>query len=241
MDKRGAARLSRSHLYGKVYMTFLAIQRQLQHSAGRKLKVRINDNRSTMLSVKWEQGYTKVSLHRMFLRAPQNVMDELACYLRRESKIIAPSVKAFIADNLQKYDYTHLLDRRKLHTQGSVYNLQKIYDDLNREYFDGALDLSITWFGKPKRRSRRRITFGLYHDTLRLVKIHRMMDSPAFPAYLVEFVVYHEMLHHVCPAYVDSKGLQRVHSKEFKAREKLFRYFDLAQHWIRDHQEYLFD
>lgn len=222
-------------------MTFLSIQRHLQQYARKKLKVRITDNRSTMLSVKWEPDCTKVSLHRMFLTAPQNVMEELACYLRKESKIISPSVKAFIADNLKKYDYSHLLDRRKLHTQGSFYNLQKIYDDINRDYFGGKLNLSITWFGSVRQRSRRRITFGLYHDTLQLVKIHRMMDSPAFPAYLVEFVVYHEMLHHVCPAYVDSKGLHRVHSKEFKEREKLFRYYDLAQHWIREHQGYLFD
>jgi hypothetical protein len=222
-------------------VTFLSFQRQLQHRAGSKLKVSINDNRSTMLSVKWESDCTKVSLHRMFLKAPHNVMEELACYLRRESKIIAPSVKAFIADNLKKYDYSHLLNRRKMHTQGSVYNLQKIYDDLNREYFGEKLDLSITWFGKPHQRHRRRVTFGLYHDTLRLIKIHRMMDSPAYPDYLVSFVIYHEMLHHVCPAYVDEKGLHRVHSKKFKEREKLFRYFDLAQHWIREHQGYFFD
>ncbi len=223
-------------------MTFLTIERHLQAYTGKKnVKVRITDNRSTMLSVKWEPGCTRVSLHRMFLKAPHDIMEELACYLRRESKIIAPSVKAFIADNLKKYNYAHLLDRRKLHTQGSCYNLQTIYEAINREYFGGALNLSITWFGTPRARSRRRITFGLYHDTLRLVKIHRLMDSPAFPAYLIEFVVYHEMLHHVCPAYVDEKGHHLVHSKEFKAREKLFRYYDLAQHWIREHQGYLFD
>lgn len=222
-------------------MTFLSIQRQLQHYSGKKLKIKINDNRSTMLSVKWEPHCTQISLHRMFLLAPSHVVRELGDYLRRESKIISPSVKAFIADNLKKYDYTHLLKKRKLYTQGSVYDLRKIYEDLNREYFKGSLDLSITWFGGPRQRARRRITFGLYHDTLRLIKIHRLLDSPAFPSYLIEFVVYHEMLHHVCPAYVDSKGLQRVHSKEFKEQEKLFRHYELAQHWIKEHQGYLFE
>ena len=44
------------------------------------------------------------------------------------------------------------------------------------------------------------------------------------------------MVHHVCPAYVDEKGLQKVHTKEFKAMEQQFEYYDLAQRWIKDHQ-----
>ena len=67
-----------------------------------------------MLSVKWEPDCTKVSLHRMFLQAPQECDGSLACYLRQEHKIIAPSVKAFIEDNLKSLDYSHQLDRSKL-------------------------------------------------------------------------------------------------------------------------------
>ena len=80
------------------------IQKQLEDSSGIKLKLRINDNRSTMLSVKWEPDGAKVSLHRIFLDAPRNVMDALACYLKREDRIIAPTVKAFIEDRLKKLD-----------------------------------------------------------------------------------------------------------------------------------------
>ena len=159
-----------------------------------------------MLSVKWEPDCTKVSLHRMFLLAPQNIMEELACYLRREINIISPSVKAFIEYNLQKLDYSNQLDLNKLKSQGNVYNLQHLYRELNREYFNEKLDLHITWFGKPTQRSRSRVTFGLYHDPLRLIKIHRRLDSPAFPDYVVSYVIYHEMLHHVCPSYVDERG-----------------------------------
>lgn len=221
-------------------MTMLSLQRELEENSKKKLKVKINDNRSTMLSVKWEPDCTKVSLHRMFLEAPRNIMEELACYLRRESKIISPSVKAFIEHNLQKLDYSHQLDINKLKSQGNVYNLRQMYQEVNNEYFNGKLDLHITWFGKPAQRSRTRVTFGLYHDPLRLIKIHRMMDSPAFPDYVVSYVIYHEMLHHVCPSYVDEKGMNRVHSKEFKAKEKKYHHFSLAQRWIKEHQAFLF-
>src|SRR5262249_43107748 len=135
---------------------------------------------------------TKVSLHRMFLEAPKNVMQALACYIRQEHKIIHPNVKAFIEEGLKNLDYSHLLDKSKLHVQGNIYNLKEIYDDLNNEYFDDKLRLFITWFGNGKR-SRSRVTFGLYHDPLKLIKINRLLDSPSIPDYLVSYVIYHEM------------------------------------------------
>lgn len=198
-----------------------------------KLKLKINDNRSTMLSVKWEPDCTKVSLHRIFLDAPRNVMDAVACYLKRKDKSIATSVRAFIEDRLQKLDYSHTIDRTKLYSCGTVYNLQKIYNKLNAEYFDGTLDLYITWFGKSNKRSRSRFTFGLYHDPLRLIKINRMLDNPTFPEYVVSYVVYHEMVHHVCPSYFDANGHHHIHTKEFKEMEEQFEHFDLAQKWIK--------
>lgn len=218
-------------------MTF---QERLENSSGRKLKLKINDNRSTMLSVKWEPDGAKVSLHRIFLEAPKNVMDALACYLRQEETIIGPTVKAFIEDNLKNLDYSHQLDRSKMYSQGHVYNLLKVYNDLNREYFNDKINLHITWFGKAIQKGSSRVVFGLYYDQSRLIKINRLLDSPSFPDYFVSYVVYHEMLHHVCPSYFDHKGQNQIHTKEFKAREVEYQHYDLAQTWIKENQASFF-
>jgi len=221
-------------------MSIVLFQEELEDSLRKKLQIKINDNRSTMLSVRWEPDCTKVSLHRMFLQAPQNIMQSLACYIKQEDKIIHPMVKAFIEKGLQKLDYSPNLDRSKLYQNGNVYNLQQIYDDLNKEYFDNQLKLSITWFGKFNQRNRTRVTFGLYHDPLKLIKINRMLDSPNFPDYILAYVVYHEMVHNVCPAYVDEKGINRVHTKEFKKMESHFKHFGLAEKWIEENQANFF-
>lgn len=202
--------------------------------------MKLNDNHSTMLSVKWEPDCTKISLHRMFLEAPRNIMQELACYIDGQRENIAPVVKAYIEDNLKRYDYRDRVDNQQLYSQGNVYNLKKIYNELNQIYFGGKLDLNITWYGKLVQRNRSRVTFGLYHEPLKLIKISRMLDNPSYPDYLVSYVVFHEMLHDACPAYVDEKGMHRVHSKEFKEREKEFRHFDLAQKWIKKNQAHFF-
>lgn len=216
-------------------------QEQLESSAGIKLRLKINDNRSTMLSVKWEPDYTKVSLHRMFLEAPKNIMQALACYLNGEHKKLDPSIKAYIEHNLQKLDYSHELDLSQLEVKGRVYDLGKIYHQLNQQYFNDRLDLYITWFGDDRRKTCRRVTFGLYHDPLRLIKINRLLDNHYFPDYFVAYVIYHEMLHYVCPAYVDKNGFKHIHSKEFKESEQQFTYFKEARQWIRDNQNYLFN
>lgn len=219
----------------------LLFQRELEERAGLKLNLKINDNHSTMLSVKWEPDCAKVSLHRMFLRAPYNIMNEVACYLKGENRILGPRLKAYIEANLQQLDYSHQLNLSKLETKGAVYDLQKIYDQLNRDYFQGLLKLHITWFGKGRKRPKNRFVFGLYHDPLRLIKINRMIDHSHFPEYFVSFIVYHEMLHHVCPPYVDEKGYKHIHSKEFKQREQQFKHFKLAEEWMKLNRHDLFE
>lgn len=216
------------------------LKESLEDRIGKKLHLKINDNRSTMLSVKWEADCTRVSLHRMFLKAPLKVMQDLTGYLKQEKKNLTPDVKAYIEKSLQTFDYSHQLDLKKLQVKGKEYHLQSIYDQLNEEYFEKKLKLSITWFGNTKRANRSRITFGLYYDPLKLIKINRLLDQPYFPIYFVRYVVYHEMLHYVCPTYVDERGVKQIHSKEFKTKEKEFKEFEQAQSWMRQNQNNIF-
>ena len=207
-----------------------------------KLKLKINDNRSTMLSVKWEPDcHTGVSppdvsagtkerdgSPRLLSKAEGQIdcSDSEGIYRRQSAECWIIPISSTVT---------------KLYSQGNVYNLKKIYDELNEEYYDGKLNLSITWFGKPWQRPRSRVTFGLYHDSLRLIKINRLLDSPSFPDYLVAYVVFHEMVHHVCPAYMDENGYHQIHSKEFKAEEARYRHFALAERWIKENQANFFD
>lgn len=217
-----------------------AFQKILESRCGRKIKMRVNDNHSTMLSVRWEPDHTRVSLHRMFLSAPTDVVDALAYYLKKSNHSLAPSVKAYIAQYRQKLDYSGSLDPRELKHEGRIYNLKKIYNDINEEYFEGKLRLNITWFGESVCRNKTRISFGLYHDTLRLIKINRILDKRYVPEYFIRYVIFHEMLHHVCPPHVDEGGTNRIHSNEFKRREKHFAEYHQAIQWIRNNRNKVF-
>lgn len=209
-----------------------------------QLELVVNENRSTMLSLlEKKRNRARLSIHRMFLNAPEDVISAIAHYVRgtrRPRKDLI--IRGYIQSNLPRYNYSYKINKDKLVSVGRYYNLKRIYDTLNKHYFQNKLDLDITWFGLSKRRQRRsRIIFGMYQDHLKLIKIHRIMDDPFFPDYFVRFVVYHEMLHEVVPGYVDEKGLFRIHGKEFKEREKQFEDYEKAILWEKKNKKQLFN
>lgn len=222
-------------------MTSICLLEKLETGSAKRIKLKINDNRTTMLSVKWEPEYTKVSLHRMFLKAPAEVMNSLGSYIRREKPTIDPTVKAYIENNLRSLDYSTKLKNSQLCSQGTVFNLQTILDNLNNKYFDGKLELGITWFGTKKPKTGSRIILGLYQESLKLIKIHRLLDSSHFPHFVIEFVIYHEMVHFLHPPYVDKNGITKIHHKDFKAKEESYEFFHQANQWIEKHQHDFFN
>ncbi len=237
------AAIQRGFLWKKSYRSegeSSGFQKNLETKVGKKLQLKINDNRTSMLSVKWERSHTRVSLHRIFLDAPNDVLEDLAYYLRKKQRGLSPAIKAFIEESWHKLDYSHLLDQENLCTRGEVHDLAEIYEKVNRTYFDDKVDLLITWYGIREKRNRSQVTFGLYYDSMKLIKINRLLDCPDVPSFVVEFVVYHEILHHVSPSYVEQSGKRNIHSKEFKKLEKQFHAYDEAMQWIEEHQADMF-
>lgn len=185
-------------------------------------------------------GLHKSIVAPVFLEAPENIMDALACYIRKEHKAICPSLKSFIEESVRRLDYAHVVDKMRLDVKGVAYNLKEIFDRINQRYFQRKLKLNITWYGKRTHRNRSQMTFGLYHEPLKLIKINRFLDRFDVPEYFISYVIYHEMLHYVCPPFVDEKGKQHIHTKEFKLREKDFEFYDLSQKWIEENREGIF-
>jgi hypothetical protein len=195
----------------------------------------VNENRSSMLNLlDKKQSGARLSVHRMFLEAPDPVIAAIAHYVRgsrRERPQHNLVLRKFIQEHLAQSDYTHLVDEHRLIHQGKHYDVKEIYDALNKKYFNGELELAITWYGKAPFRRRRRITYGQYLSGLKLIKIHRLLDNPFFPPFFVSFVVYHEMLHSIIPGCVDGRGRFSFHTTAFRKQEKAFEEYERAINW----------
>lgn len=217
---------------------------RLQYLLQMKVELVVNENRSTMLNLlKKERSFARLSVHKMFLEAPDPVISAIAHYVKGTRRNLSERnviLKEFIQRHLACRDYSHLVKSQELVSQGKIYDLKTLYDPLNQKYFNGELDLSLTWFGASSRKRRRRITFGQYFSGLRLIKMHRMLDDPFFPEYFVSFILYHEMLHSVIPGSKDARGRFCVHGKEFKEREKVFEHYHKAVEWEKRNKAIIF-
>ncbi len=198
--------------------------------AGRPLSLFITDNATSMVSIR-DKGKTVIMrLHRMFLDAGDDVITEIAQFLKHR-KGATPLLRKFLRQN------RHRIRRpspRKttMRTEGKYHNLDTIFHSLNSEYFDGRVSSSITWGAGNTRYVARKRTLGSYSRHVNTIRIHPVLDRKGVPRYFMEFVVYHEMLHADMDAN-EKDGKRSVHPREFREREKLFRQFTKAMAWER--------
>jgi hypothetical protein len=205
-----------------------AFKNYLEKSVRKDISIVITDNSSIMLSFKTCRSSVSLRIHRMFLSAGREVLDELSAYIRNGRKK-TPLIRAFIDKNIQNLKKKPPR-RTKLVHRGRKFDLLKIFNSVNSEYFGGSISSSITWSSKSPKRSVTKRTLGSYSQRSDLIRINPVLDSSAVPRYFLEFVVYHEMLH----AYMNNeptKAGKPVHSVEYKKREKLFHYYDRAIAW----------
>lgn len=215
----------------------------LMERTKKQIVLKLNHNKTNMLSVcDGRDSALRLSLHHMFLNATENVLDALCRFLcGRYTAKARRTLQDFINTCLQSLDYSATVPRHKLCVQGTVYNLQEVFDRINAEYFETPLSLHLTWYGQRRSSSSRyRATLGQYDGLYRLIKIHRCMDHSEIPSFFMDFVLFHEMLHHVIPPAVDEKGRTRYHGKEFKAREREFKQYREAKAWEEAHKERFF-
>jgi hypothetical protein len=111
--------------------------------------------------------------------------------------------------------------------RGKFYDLDRMFAKLNRDYFDGAIPKpTITW--SPR---RTRSILGHHDQVFDSITISKTLDSNDVPDYVVEFILYHEMLHIKHPARL-IKGRRHRHTSTFRLDERKFLDYEKAQKWI---------
>lgn len=111
--------------------------------------------------------------------------------------------------------------------KGLVYDLDRIFERLNLLYFDNRLQKPVlSW--SPRRTYR---ILGHHDATHETIIISRSLDDRRVPLYVVEYVVYHEMLHMLHPTEYRN-GRRYYHTPEFQRDEREFAYFEEASEWI---------
>ena len=205
-----------------------SLRSYLEKKTHRPVSLVITDNATSMLSIREKGGSVLVRLHRIFLAAGREVLDELSDYIKGKKRK-TPLIRSHINSN------RHQLREKKprkvhIRTEGKHSDLLEIFHSLNKQYFDGCVSAAITWGARGPRRSARRRTLGSYTAENSMIRINPILDSRSVPRYFLEFIVYHEMLHaHI--GIGENAGRRVIHSGEFKMREQEFKDYEKAITW----------
>ena len=195
------------------------------------------DNRSMMVSVKGNAvaGY-HLRIQVMFRQAPEAVWRALVAYVRGTNAGASAILRQYVRrhQHLLKPQSQRRTRARKIQSQGRHFDLEAICQALNRDYFGNQVQARITWGRQPPRRPRRSIRFGAYNSNERLIRINPLLDQAFVPRYVVENVVFHEMLHQLNPPQ-RINGRWAIHTPAFRRAERRFPYFGQAKAWQRRH------
>lgn len=220
-------------------LTIGQIEQKLALMLKRPVKVKVNRNRRSFVRVlKNQPSLIYLSLHALFLSASEKVICSLASFIKGDR-----AARARLNYHIQTCDLKiEKQENQKRNLIGNCYDLKVLYTKVKDRYFPKIEGLDITWFGKPNSKAKRSITLGSFDRGQKLIKIHRLLDRPEVPQFFVEFVLYHETLHHLFQPMLDQKGRRlELHTKEFKKAEQAFSDYQLCMDWQRRHLFSLFE
>ena len=111
--------------------------------------------------------------------------------------------------------------------RGEAYDLEEIFALINQTYFQNSIEKpTLSWSARKTYR-----ILGHHDSAHRTIIISKSLDDAKIPRYVVEYVVFHEMLHIFHPTmYRD--GRRYNHTPQFRRDEKKFAYFSEAEYWI---------
>lgn len=111
---------------------------------------------------------------------------------------------------------------------GAHHDLAPLYEGLNRRYF--AHTLVCPGLGWSTRAWSTQL--GCFDPALNQIVINRKLDREGVPDYVVNYVLYHEMLHQKHPVRF-ARCRREAHSAQFRAEEKLFADYDKALRFLK--------
>jgi hypothetical protein len=197
------------------------------------VRLAVTDNRSTMVSFRRSANALQLRLHHMFLDAPEPVVRAVAEYAGRGNRLAGGVLDDYIRGQQPRIRQERHAAEADLEPRGRCFDLQVLFDQLNRVYFHDSIQARIGWGRMPPRRRRKSIRLGVYDHQTREIRIHPGLDRPEVPSYFVEFIIFHEMLHQLFPSS-NGTGRRVHHPRAFREREKAFPLYAAALRWERE-------
>lgn len=189
------------------------------------------EGRST---VRIKEGRHEFKLNEALLAAPDDavagIVGILLCKIEgvRESKVDPLAARAYHDYMVQDRPRIGRKSRKHIEPVGH-------HRSLLESYLRVTLDMDLVVPDTPtlswsKEVSRRR--FGHWDPEHKAIVVSQILDDPNVPEFVLDYVVYHEILHIIHPVKMGSGSKRRVHTATFRRDERKFPQWKEAEAWI---------
>ena len=189
-------------------------------------------------TIRLREGNALVRLSDMLEGSPESVIRAIAHILL--AKLYRKPIDASHANRYRRHLGSEAVTRRAdqvrrsrgrknvSSAQGHHYDLEEIFEQLNRQFFHGLLGRPVlTWSAHSARR-----LLGHYDAAHNTIVVSRVFDRPETPRFAIEYLLFHEMLHLKHPVQVKA-GRRCVHSREFQREEKMFPELEQVKEFLK--------
>ena len=188
-------------------------------------------HQGSLYKIRHQGSQREIVAQESFITAPDSVLKALLALARDPSSRGPRTI-------VREYTFTKEYQRLRRHLEylgippgsfsaGNIHHLEESFQRVNQAYFDGKLP-------QPHLAWSRRLThrkFGHYQWDTDTVMVSSTLDQERVPEMVVDFVVYHELLHKKLGT---KQGRQNriAHTREFRAAEERFNEIDQARKFL---------
>lgn len=175
----------------------------------------------------------KMVVHESFVFAPISVFENLVNIANNRQRAKSTETIRKYADSpefMQNARQLNIMENNSSHqATGSHQDLEIIFNRVNARYFNNQM-------GKPQLSWSNSLTFrkfGHYQPSTDSLMISASLDNIRIPEYVLDFAMYHELLHkHLGYHVINSRRIS--HHTEFRKLERQFPEFEQAQKYISE-------
>ena len=198
---------------------------------GLQLQVRLY-HQGALYTIRKRKEHLLLSAHQGFSGAPDHVLQALLT-LAQQGR--SHSARKTVQDYAAGKHFSRIREHleylgvpRGSYAAGTHRDLVQLFQQVNRKYFQGQIPPPrLTWSSRLTFRK-----FGHYQYDTDTIMLSASLDQPSVPAYVLEYVMYHELLHKIL-GYHEKKGRRYAHTAAFTKKEAEFPRLEQAQHYLR--------
>ena len=186
-----------------------------------------------------ERDFLRIEAHQAFASAPRQVILALLWTILAGKNARMPDgssslemVKAYSASKAYQKVASALEGGTRpsaARMRGQHFDLQQVFEQVNQTYFAGKMKAPVLVWNK----TITHLKFGHYQPNTDTVMISISLDNAKTPAYVIDYVMYHELLHRQMGT---SKNGSRTyaHTKSFRQAEARFPKQQQAESYLND-------